>query len=430
MLEVGASKVRITPPIGVPMDGYSARDKPCEGVHDHIYARCLVINDGERSLALASLDILYITGKITEKVRETVSKETGIPKESVSVIAVHNHSGPSIVGFHTTQQMGFLNEYLSLLPGLISSGIIKAFNSRRRAKVGYGKGEVKGWSINRRRPLDGKVDNETIVVGFEDEKGRLVSALVNYTCHAVVLGANNFMISGDYPGYVSRTVEKVEGGICLFLNGAFGNINPLTPKTHIERVYDRTVGGFDDAIRMGRVIGGEALKILNSAVCRNDLTLALANRRVKLKLRSIPETSNEEIAALEAKLKEVSGREANNIKFKLLTARYSNFIRNYYPSGFADVEVQGFRIGNFIAVLLPGEDFVELGLMIKSYSKDNVTMVIGCANELLGYVPTEEAFNEGGYEVNLPVCILGRDAGKLLVEAACRVIDDLLRSPA
>lgn len=283
MLEVGASRVRITPPIGVPMNGYASREKPSSGIRDYLYARCLIICNGKRSLALASIDLLYVTRDLTEKVRESVSKYLGFPKESVSLAAVHNHSGPSIVGFHGAQQYDFLEEYLNLLPGLISSGIIKAFNSREKARAGHGKGEVKGLTINRRRTV-GSRDEELIALRFENYKGQLISAMVNYTCHAVVLGANNYMISSDYPGHVCRTVESIEGGVCLFLNGAFGDINPLTPRTRIDRIYNRSMGCFEDAIRMGRAIGGEAIKILNSIECRNELTLSLAYREFNLNL--------------------------------------------------------------------------------------------------------------------------------------------------
>lgn len=428
MLKAGAARVRITPPIGVPMDGYAARDKPSQGVHDHIYARCLAVTDDEHHLMLASLETLYVTKDMTEKVREAVSRELGLPREAVAVVAVHNHSGPSILGIHSViGRHGFLNEYLNLLPGMVASGLIKSFNSMRKVRVGYGRGEVRGWTINRRKPSIGPLDEELIAVRFEDEVGRLVAALVNYTCHAVVLGPNNLMISGDYPGYVSRTVERIEGGICLFLNGAFGNINPLTENTRIDRVYDRSVGRFEDAVHMGRAIGGEAIKILNSVVCREDYTLALASRIVRLKLRPIPEYRDEDIRVLEAKLKDVSGRDAEDIKFRLFVMKLSNLIRRTFPSDVIDVEVLGFRIGGLVAVILPGEIFVDLGLRIKGHSRADATMVIGCANEVIGYVPTEEAFDEGGYEANLPVCILERGSGEQLTEAANKVIDELLR---
>jgi hypothetical protein len=427
MLEAGASKIKITPPIGVPMDGYLSRTEPSKGVHDHIYARCLVLGDGENYASLVSLDLLYATRDLTNNVRRTVSKALGLKEDSIAVIAVHNHSGPSVVGVHSTQQYRFLDEYLEILPNLISSGLIEAFSAKRKVRVGFGRGVVRGWTINRRKPVNGSVDEEVIAVRFEDLNGRLVSALVNFTCHAVVLGANNLFISGDYPGYVSRTVEKIEGGTCLFLNGAFGDINPLTPNTDLNRVYDRNIGRFEDAIRMGRVIGGEALKILNSAPCSENIDMSLAIGKAALKLKLAPAFTKDYMENLEANLKAASGKEADEIRFKILTARFMNVIRNLFPSGVAEVDVQGFRIGDLIIVALPGELFVDLGLRIKTHYKYGPTMVVGCDNEVLGYIPTEEAIDEGGYEVLPPVCFVERGCGKNLVETACAVIDDLLK---
>ena len=43
-LRAGVAKRDITPPVGYPMWGYSSRkDKPCEGVHDPLHARALVL---------------------------------------------------------------------------------------------------------------------------------------------------------------------------------------------------------------------------------------------------------------------------------------------------------------------------------------------------------------------------------------------------
>lgn len=426
MLEAGSSKIKITPPLGVPMDGYLSRTEPSRGIHDHIYARCLVFGDGENYMSIVSLDLLYATRDLTEKVRRTVSNALGLKKDSVAVIAVHNHSGPSVVGFHSTQQYHFLDDYLEILPNLVSSGLIEAFSSRRKVRVGFGRGIVKGWTINRRKPIIGSLDDEVIAVRFEDLSGRLISALVNFTCHAVVLGANNLLISGDYPGYVSRTVERIEGGICLFLNGAFGDINPLTPNTDLNRVYERNIGRFEDAIRMGRVIGGEALKILNSALCSENMNLSLSSRKAALKLRPLQTFTTDYIEDLEEKLKVACEKESDEIRLKILTARFLGAVRNLFPSDVAEVDVQGFRIGDLAIVVLPGELFVDLGLRIKARYKSGTTMVVGCANEVLGYIPTEEAMDEGGYEALPPVCLVERESGKILVETAYAVINDLL----
>ena len=57
------------------------------------------------------------------------------------------------------------------------------------------------------------------------------------------------------------------------------------------------------------------------------------------------------------------------------------------------------RIGDVALVALPGEPFVELGLEIKRRSPAPHTFVVGYANDWVGYLPTQVAWEQGGYEV-------------------------------
>lgn len=409
MIELGVSKVRITPPVGVPMDGYLSRRMPSIGIHDHIYVRSLVIGDGVNFSALSSLELLYVTRDIAAPVEEVVESELGIPRDSIIITAVHNHSGPSVIGFHSVEKYRFLDEYLEFLPGAISSSIIEAYNRRRKVKIGYGRGRFDNWIVNRRKPRIGPVDDELVVFKAEDSYGRTVASIVNFTCHAVVLGSNNLLITGDYPGYLSRTVESIEGGVCIFLNGAFGDINPYTPGTNIERVYDRSMGCFDDAIRMGRALGCEAVKVMELLDLVDEARFLSASTTVKLKLRPIPVVDSSENL----------GR---------LTSRIRQTIDKLFPYGEAEVSIRGFRIGDLGIVALPGELFVELGLSIKRSSPFRYTMIAGCSTSELGYIPTDEAYDEGGYEVSIPVCLVERGSGRVLVEESVNLLKKLYSS--
>lgn len=409
MIELGVSKVRITPPVGVPMDGYLSRRMPSIGVHDHIYARSLVIGDGTNFLALSSLELLYITNDIAASIEDVVESELSIPRDSIIITAVHNHSGPSVIGFHSVEQYRFLDEYLEYLPSAISSSIIEAYNRRRKVRVGYGRGRFDKWIVNRRKPKLGPVDDELLVFKAEDDSGRTVASIVNFACHAVVLGSNNLLITGDYPGYLSRTVESMEGGICIFLNGAFGDINPYTPGTNIGRVYDRSMGRFDDAIRMGRALGCEAVKVMELLDLVDEARFSSASTTVKLKLRPIPIVDS--FGSLDK-----------------LTSRIRQRIEKLFPHGEAIVSIRGFRIGDLGVVALPGELFVELGLSIKRSSPFNYTMIAGCSISELGYIPTDEAYDDGGYEVSIPVCLVDRGSGGKLVEASIYILRKLYSS--
>ncbi len=61
-------------------------------------------------------------------------------------------------------------------------------------------------------------------------------------------------------------------------------------------------------------------------------------------------------------------------------------------------DIQLIRIGDFQLVAIPGEVFVEFGLTIKEASPTPHTAIVSLANDYVGYMPTAEAFSQGGYE--------------------------------
>src|SRR2546428_183879 len=95
-LRAGAAKVDITPPPGLPMWGYAARLSPSKGTLDPLYARVLVLESGEKRLALVTLDLGRTFGPDSlARLRDNVKKSSGI--SYVLVAASHTHSGPAIL---------------------------------------------------------------------------------------------------------------------------------------------------------------------------------------------------------------------------------------------------------------------------------------------------------------------------------------------
>ena len=78
--------------------------------------------------------------------------------------------------------------------------------------------------------------------------------------------------------------------------------------------------------------------------------------------------------------------------------------RNYreLPDDFThttvSVPVSLLRIGDFTWVTLPVELFHEIGKRIKACSHSRFPFIVTCCNDDLGYLPTQKAFSEGGYE--------------------------------
>ena len=430
MLRIGASKVDITPPVGVPLGGYVSRASPSKGIHDPLYARAMVLRTESYSVALVSLDLLGVTREITEKARSIVSELSGIPSSAILIAATHTHSGPSVLGIHSCEKDLMTRDYLRALPGYIASAILQADSRCKEARVGFAKGTIRGWVVNRRNPTKGPVDEEILVMRAEDKEERLISAIVNFTCHGVVLGHNNLLISADYPGYVSRAIESTEGGVSLFLNGACGDINPLTPRTILERVYDRSIGTFSEARKMGFSIGGEALKLMNSIKqYHEEIELRSATKEIELPLQPLPEVSAESLDKLRKEythlLRAGKTREARNLRIKISLMEWLQKARRVAKGRTISIEIQAIRIGDLAILGIPGEPLVEIGLHIKKESAAPYTMVVGYANDIVGYIPTERALREGGYEATPPACILGSGTEERIVNAALKLIESL-----
>ncbi|MCD6089781.1 neutral/alkaline non-lysosomal ceramidase N-terminal domain-containing protein [Candidatus Bathyarchaeota archaeon] len=404
-MKVGISSVNITPPIGVPMAGYSARMGSAKEIHDDLYAKAIVFNDKDTKAALVRCDLIGLERDFVEETRRLIESETGIDRNNIMITCTHTHSGPI-----TDSLIPDLDAWMKVLSRKIKGAVIAANRNLKEAKIGFNRGSVEGIVINRRKP-GGPVDTEVGIIRIDDLAGNPMAVLINYACHAVVLGPDNLLISADYPGFVMDFVERNLGVPALFVNGACGDINPLDKLTVMrqkrkEDIYDRHGGTFEEAKRLGNMIGAEAVKVFLGTETENDLELKVASREIKIPLVDLPSIDElkrmlEENENLFRKL--VSEKDAAHAFRIAMLIQYARSTIKYVESGenVRPTEIQVFRIGDGVLIALPGEIFVEIGLDIKKKSGLKHTFICELANDAIGYVPTREAFKEPGYEVGV-----------------------------
>jgi len=404
-MKVGISSVNITPPIGVPMAGYSARMGSAKEIHDDLYAKAIVFNDKDTKAALVRCDLIGLERDFVEETRRLIESETGIDRNNIMITCTHTHSGPI-----TDSLIPDLDAWMKVLSRKIKGAVIAANRNLKEAKIGFNRGSVEGIVINRRKP-GGPVDAEVGIIRIDDLAGNPMAVLINYACHAVVLGPDNLLISADYPGFVMNFVERNLGVPALFVNGACGDINPLDKLTVMrqkrkEDIYDRHGGTFEEAKRLGNMIGAEAVKVFLGTETENDLELKVASREIKIPLVDLPSIDElkrmlEENENLFRKL--VSEKDAAHAFRIAMLIQYARSTIKYVESGenVRPTEIQVFRIGDGGLIALPGEIFVEIGLDIKKKSGLKHTFICELANDAIGYVPTREAFKEPGYEVGV-----------------------------
>ena len=403
-MKIGVSSVNITPPIGVPMAGYSARDDVSIGIHDDLYAKAIVFDDDNTKAALIRCDLIGLEREFVEEVRKLIESDTGICGKNVMITCTHTHSGPI-----TNPIFPELNAWMNVLSRKIKGAVTAAHRNMKEAKIGFNHGSVEGIVINRRKP-NGPVDTEIGIIRIDDQAGNPMAIIVNYTCHAVVLGPDNLLISADYPGYVMSFVEKNLGIPALFVNGACGDINPLD-KLAIMRlkrgksIYNRRNGTFEEAKRLGSMIGAEAVKVFLGTETENDLELKVTSRNIKVPLSDLPplEDAKKMLKENERLFRKLVSekRDVAQMYRTAVTIKNTQKIIKYINSGenARSTEIQAFKIGDNGLIALPGEIFVEIGMNIKKQSSLKYTFICELANDSIGYVPTEEAFKESGYEV-------------------------------
>ena len=91
------------------------------------------------------------------------------------------------------------------------------------------------------------------------------------------------------------------------------------------------------------------------------------------------------------------------------------------------VEIMGISFGDTAIVTNPAELFAAFGIEIKERSPFDVTLVAELTNGYCGYVGTEKAFEEQGYEVHRTVYTsrLSKDSGRRMTDGSVQILEEL-----
>jgi hypothetical protein len=239
-------------------------------------------------------------------------------------------------------------------------------------------------------------------------------AVIGFTCHPVIVQTQP-LVSADFPGVACRIVERELGALsCLFLQGAAGDVNPIRGTTD-----------FRDVAATGGVLGGEALRLLSLLSAEDgpamSETLAVESETVEVERRPLPDVTGleQKAADLEALIPLAESGAARREAIAAYRRVVEPLRLARLGEGPVRVEVQALRLGDALIVAVEGELFADYGNRIKEASPAPVTFVSAYSNGMEGYLPTREAFDEGGYEVAAgPWTRVGRTAGDQVTERA------------
>lgn len=263
-ISAGIAVVDLTPPLGGERLGYGS-PLPSDGVNHPITARVLVLESGGTSVAIVTWDLCVANSPWLH----AQMADLGI--DQLLLLNTHTHSGPNLdqADFPSKdnplrataerQVLAAIKEAkLNQFPAFFAAGegsIQLGYNRLVRQPAGHA---ITHFENPERIPY-GPVDPTVGVLRVTDAAGAVRAVLVNYACHAVVLGPPNRKLSADFPGAMRNEVEARLGAgvVCFFLQGAAGDINPLMLARSGDSAKDLPVV---DA--MGKALAREVLAVV------------------------------------------------------------------------------------------------------------------------------------------------------------------------
>lgn len=386
-LRAGAAKVEITPPTGFPMWGYASRkDAPSTGVRDSLYARAVVLHIGDKKIGVVSLDLGRApTRESMARVRKRLKEAAAL--EHLFVVASHTHHGPvlELDGWPKADK-----PYTRDLEDRLTRLLLDADKKVQPARLGIAKKEVE-LNHNRQSRLQEKpVDRELIVVRLEDERGQTIAHLVNFAAHPTILPDKLREFSPDYPGVMAALVEKEKGGLCLFLQGAAGDLSPTGPARATPEKF-------------GEALGQEVLALSKSIEAKLEKPSGLQVR---------------ERSFVFAKRLELSNPVVRFALGKAFFPELIDFYEREYREGVRPQVTTALLDDRIALVGVSGEVFCSHALHLKKRARLEHLLFLGYCNDYHQYFPTIEAAAAGGYGTEVYIAPAEIGAGEKMMDRA------------
>jgi hypothetical protein len=385
-LLAGVARVDITPPLSMQaaLGGYGARmSRPAVGVHDSVWAKAVVLSQGERRFAIVTADLLGFPYKFKAALMERMAP-AGWSEERILLLPSHSHTSLDLMALHPANEFGIpqvgvfqkslFDFTLDRLEQVISNAgrtLITAQAATRTVELSRRNRNRRGGSVT---------EPELIVTRIDRTDGNPLAVLVNWTAHPTIMNESDMLFSGDWPGHLQRTLEALIGNrvTVLYYNGAEGDQSPQGPDGGGSR--------WERAERYGREIGIEAWHAWNQTTPQPGAPLQFMTVPVKLPQRQT----------------HPDFMKTGGAEYGLKPERMPEFLSKLLPT---ETHCTALRLGELVLIGVPGEMTAELGQAMKLKARASTgaahVAIGGLADEWISYILSPAEYRRGGYEASM-----------------------------
>ena len=284
-----------------------------------LYATCVAVYDGDKTILLISLDIGSIMEDKCDAIRNKVKSATKIPTDNIIITATHNHSSVHF-GVNSVWDLTAYNK--------IANAAKNAIADLSDTKMFIGVAKTTGMAFVRRY-IDANGNKATVSPGNYDtveldpattmcvteaddtlqvvrfvREGKSDIVAANWQAHlAHAVSEYPEAISADLAHYMRQEIESKDDVKVIYLAGASGNIN-LTPPNESARKYK-------DHIEVGKALA----KVTLEAIKAENLTAIEAGKiNMKKEVYTAMYAKNTEAEIAAAKDRLASGERQEVLK--------------------------------------------------------------------------------------------------------------------
>ncbi len=416
MLKAGFARVDVTPPLGTNLNGYF-EERIAQGMLDPIELNAIAFSDDESIALIITSDFLGIRENYATPIRKMIAARTGIDADHIMVTALHQHTSFALRDAESTNVIKD-HEYMQLLYRRYCDVAQMALNDMAEASFGIAEAPAqKELSFVRRYFMsDGTVktnpslqkggwppvshcedsDNTVRLIRFKRE-GKKDIALVNFSTHPDVIGGLKY--SADWPGFVRRFTEaECENCCCMLLNGCQGDTNHVNYMVDKEERFPNG-RGYPHSEYMGRVITDTVKEIWDKIAMQENCKVSAAMETVYNRTRTDGEEFFDECwDVYEARALNHDYSVSKSVSGIDMAEAYRIVRMRTEAPLFQKIPVTVIGLGDVAFVGFGGEPFTHYATAVRENCPEKYIVAACCANGYQGYLPTKQAFKQGGYE--------------------------------
>jgi hypothetical protein len=257
--------------------------------------------------------------------------------------------------------------------------------------MAVGSVKLEGFNRNRHTKFEPKPsDRDLEVMRFDDDSGKPLAIVVNFTAHPTMIPAQTLKFSADYVGAMKETVEKEMGGRAIFMQGSAGD----------QSANPGTNSGYQG---FGQALGREVIKLASSLTPAEVAKPSIVVKEDRFKFTSRTDLSDPRVRAA------------------FSAAFFPELIPNFvdeYADGVRPRLTVALLNGDIALVGASGEYFSNHSIRLKERARVKQLFFLGYCNGYHQYFPTIEAVSEGGYGADNTVSPVAVGAGEQIMNTA------------